>query len=214
MLTAVTVLVMLVVRIWNHRGPRAAQPFTGPLAAFALLLLAWVAGLTPAETGLTTPTSKAFGYAAAGVLLLAAAYAVALLIPRLREALRAADASPHPLRTALVSIPLATVTFEEVAFRGVLWASLAHDLGPAWATVLSAVLFGLWHLPPRRERLLLVAGTVVLTALAGVAFAVLRQAGDSLLVPLAVHWAANGLGVLAVAHARRDRGQGLRPTAP
>jgi uncharacterized protein len=196
MCTAVVIVALVAVRLWNYRGPRAAQPITGPLAAAALLLLAWAAGLSWAEIGLIPPTRTTVAYALGAVLVLIVFYALA------RPALRRRTPAPHPWRTAAVDIPLATVTFEEVAFRGVLWASIAHDAGPVWATAVSAALFGLWHLPPHRERAVVVLGTVLFTAVAGVVLAVLGQAGGGLLVPFAIHWAANGLGVLAVAGRR------------
>ncbi|WP_127506551.1 CPBP family intramembrane glutamic endopeptidase [Actinoplanes solisilvae] len=204
MLTAAVVLALVGVRLWNYRGPRTAQPITGPLAAAALLLLAWAAGLAVSEIGLTPPTTTTILYALGGVLTLAAFYALVLTFPRTR---RTATPSPRPWRTALIDIPLATVTFEEVAFRGVLWAAIAADAGPAWATGGTAVLFGLWHLPHQRERPVVVIGTVVFTAAAGFVLAVLCRAGGGLLVPFAVHWAANAFGVLAVAAVHRAQGK-------
>jgi membrane protease YdiL (CAAX protease family) len=78
------------------------------------------------------------------------------------------------------------------------------------------VLFGLWHVLPaldvagtstaishdgrpagRRRVLLTVLGTVVFTALAGVVFAELRRRSGSLVAPLLLHWATNGLAVVA-----------------
>ena len=57
-----------------------------------------------------------------------------------------------PMRSAvlmsLVTIPLGTVVFEEVAFRSVLWGMLEHERGAAVATVVSSALFGLWHVLP------------------------------------------------------------------
>ncbi|MCO8270369.1 CPBP family intramembrane metalloprotease [Actinoplanes sp. TRM 88003] len=202
MLTAVVLLVMICVRVWNYRGQSAAQPFTGPLAAAALLLIAGAAGLPWADLGLGRPTSTSFSYAMTGVFALAVIYVVALLIPRIRRQLAQATPAPHPWRAALLDIPLATVTFEEVAFRAVLWAALAQNTGPPWATVVTAALFGLWHIPPHRERLPVVVGTVVFTALAGALLSILTQAGGSLLIPFAIHWSANAFGVLAVKAAR------------
>ena len=44
-----------------------------------------------------------------------------------------------------------------------------------------------------------VAGTVAFTILAGIVFAELRRRSGSLLAPAGLHWATNGLGVLASA---------------
>ena len=46
-----------------------------------------------------------------------------------------------------------------------------------------------------------VVGTVVFTTLAGIVFAVLRQQSGSLVAPFLLHWATNGLGILAAAWA-------------
>ena len=125
-------------------------------------------------------------------------------------------------RTALVLVPLATVLPEEVAFRGVLWGQLAQWRGELWATAGSAALFGLWHVLPAlemarrnvllrgrggRTALLTIAATVVATAFAGVLLAELRHRTGSLLAPVGLHWAVNGLGVLAAAWAWRIEGE-------
>ena len=47
--------------------------------------------------------------------------------------------------------------------------------------------------------LLTVLGTVVFTALAGVVFAELRRRSGSIVAPLGLHWATNGLAVVAAA---------------
>jgi membrane protease YdiL (CAAX protease family) len=46
---------------------------------------------------------------------------------------------------------------------------------------------------------LTVLGTVVFTAVAGVVFAELRRRSGSLVAPLGLHWATNGLAVVASA---------------
>ena len=129
-------------------------------------------------------------------------------------------------RAALV-VPLATVVFEEVAFRGVLWGLFEVAHGALWATAVSAVLFGLWHVLPAvdgarpeladrdgwraPDLLRQVAGTVVFTALAGVVFGVLRDRSGSLLAPGLLHWATNGLGIVAAALAWRWSADAARP---
>ena len=51
----------------------------------------------------------------------------------------------------------------------------------------------------RRRARLTVLGTVAFTTFAGVVFAELRRGSGSLLAPFGLHWATNGLGVLAAA---------------
>ena len=45
-------------------------------------------------------------------------------------------------------MPLGTVLLEEIGFRGVVYGLSARMWGFAWATVISSVLFGLWHVQP------------------------------------------------------------------
>jgi membrane protease YdiL (CAAX protease family) len=216
----VVLAALVVVNVWVHVGPRRAHLVTGPLGALALLVVARAAGLSWASLGLSVAQllpGLAYGAAAAGVIALVYAAGSALpltrkafLDTRYRVPMRAA------VLTGLVTIPLATVVFEEVAFRSVLWGLLEADHGTAVATALTAVLFGLWHVLPaldvtatntairntgrpagRRRVILTVVGTVVFTALAGVVFAELRRRSGSLVAPLLLHWAANGLAVVA-----------------
>ena len=97
-------------------------------------------------------------------------------------------------------------------------SAMAALIGPGVATGVSAALFGLWHVLPaldvtrtntairgrgrlaeRRRVLVTVLGTVVFTALAGVVFAELRRRSGSVVAPLGLHWATNGLAVVAAA---------------
>lgn len=245
-----TVLLMAAVNVWVHVGPRRVHLVTGPLGAVVLLLLARSAGLSWAELGLgrgTLVRGAVTGAVAAG--LVAVAYGLAVGLPVTRRALldtRYRVPAGPALGTAFVVVPLATVVFEEVAFRSVLWGLLAVDHGVVWATAVSSVLFGLWHVLPaldlartntvvrggearggearggddrvddernradgngagrpdgRRRVLLTVVGTVAFTTLAGLVFAELRRRSGSLLAPTGLHWATNGLGIIASASA-------------
>ena len=97
---------------------------------------------------------------------------------------------------ALVAVPLGTVFFEEVLFRGVLWAVLRRAAGLRVAMVGQAVVFGLWHLPGAVAAGEPVWGVLAVTTLAGAGFAWLRERTGSLVAPAALHWALNGTGVL------------------
>jgi len=215
----VTLLVMVVVNVWVHVGPRRAHPVTGPLAAALLLLVGRAAGLSWTELGLGREAlvrGLLWGGTAAG--LVAVGYAVGASVPATRTMFRDTRYRVGPgsaVAMAFVTIPLSTVVFEEIAFRGVLWGLIAADHGPTWATGVSAALFGVWHvLPaldllktnqalrgdaPARRRLWTVLGTVGFTTLAGLLFGAIRQRTGSLLAPALLHWATNGLGVLAAA---------------
>ena len=132
----VVVLVSLVVvNVWVHVGPRRAHLVTGPLGAVALLAVGRVAGLSWASLGLSVSQllpGLAYGAAAAGAIALV--YVIGMALPLTRRAFL--DTRYQiPMRAAvlmsLVTIPLATVVFEEVAFRSVLWGLLEADHGTA-----------------------------------------------------------------------------------
>jgi membrane protease YdiL (CAAX protease family) len=227
----VVLVTLVVVNVWVHVGPRRAHLVTGPLGALALLVVARSADLSWADLGLSRTRllpGLVYGAVAAGVIALVFAVGVtvpftrrAFLDTRYRVPMRAA------VLTSLVTIPLATVVFEEVAFRSVLWGLIEADHGTGAATAVTAVLFGLWHVLPaldvtgtstaisgdrpagRRRVLVTVAGTVVFTALAGVVFAELRGRSGSVVAPMLLHWATNGLAVVAA-----SRLWAITPPAP
>jgi membrane protease YdiL (CAAX protease family) len=216
------VVLLLLVHLWVHRATARSRVVGGPVVALLLLAFGLAVGLSWADLGLapeSVPAGVAVGLVAGAVV--AVGYGVALAVPRVRRAIRDERYRMPPLmaaRTALVVVPLATVLPEEVAFRGVLWGQLAQWRGELWATVGSAALFGLWHVLPAlemarrnvllrgrggRTALVTIAATVVATALAGVLLAELRRRTGSLLAPIGLHWAVNGLGVIAAAWAWR-----------
>jgi len=207
---------------WVHVGPAPWQPVTGPAAALVLLLVGRWAGLSWAEMGLAAGAvvpGLLWGGAAVACVLLG--YAAGLALPATRGLFRDTRhrvGTRTVLHRAGLAVPLGTVVFEEVAFRGVLWGLLEVAHGPAWATGVSAVLFGAWHVLPavdgarqgsptgqvaRAHLVRQVVGTVAFTALAGVVFGLLRSQSGSLLAPTLLHWATNGLGVVAAALAWR-----------
>src|ERR1035437_2493327 len=218
---AVVLLVLAVTNVWVHLGPTGVHLVTGPLAALLLLLVGRMAALTWPELGLGRQSLLPGSQVAVGAAVaVAIVYAVGVATPftrgafrdtRYRLGLRAA------LYMSLVAIPLGTVIFEEVAFRSVLWGLLARDFGVATATAVSACLFGVWHVLPaidlarthtsvrgraaagRRRVAMTVLATIVFTTIAGIVFAELRRYSGSLVAPIGLHWATNGLGALAAA---------------
>ena len=148
--------------------------------------------------------------------VIALAYAIGSLFSRTRSAFhdeRLIEMSGSKIAfQALIEVPLGTVLLEEIAFRAVLLSMLARRFGIVWAIVISAILFGLWHVLPsigtheanpalgsvvgkgRRGNILAVLLSVITTALAGVLFAALRLVSGSVLAPMGFHWGTNGLG--------------------
>jgi uncharacterized protein len=217
---AVVVATLVVVNVINNRVPHASL-IVGPVASAWLLFIALRGGLSWQDVGLGSGTWRP-GLAWAGVLIggVAVVYAIGAAWPLTRDAFydtRYQLDLGHALLTAFVLIPISTVLVEEVAFRGVLWGLVKRDHGPLIATAVSSVLFGLWHILPSlglsgdnqavgdavgrgsTGQVLSVLGTVLFTGLSGVVFCELRRRSGSLLASAGLHWATNGLGVLASA---------------
>jgi len=221
--TAVTTTVGLlaVVAVAGRAGPPGTALLLGPLGSITALLIGRAAGLRADDLGLgrrTWHTGAAWGVGCAAAV--AASYAAAAAIPAVRPAFHDARYGIDPgaaVYTALVVVPVGTVLFEEVAFRGVLWGLVRAAYGPGRATAVSSVLFGLWHVLPslrlnrvnpavaalvgtgRAGQVTAVAGAVAFTAAAGVVLCELRRRSGSLLAPFGAHWGTNGLGVLVTA---------------
>ncbi len=216
----VTVVVLVIVNVVDVRVPHASL-VAGPVCAALLLWLARQAGLSWAELGLGPGTwRRGAKWAAAVIGIVALVIAVGAALPLTRDAFhdRRYDlAWPNAVLTAFVLIPVGTVLLEEVAFRGVLWGLLRRLGSTALATAGSSALFGLWHILPSlglatdneavgsavgkgsSAQAVTVLGTVLFTAAAGVVLCELRRRSGSLLAPAALHWAVNGLSVLASA---------------
>jgi uncharacterized protein len=216
----VTIVILVFVNVIDIRVPHASL-VVGPVFAAVLLGLARLAGLSWAELGLGPGTwRRGLTWSAVIIGCVAVVYAVGAALPLTRDAFR--DTRYHldwadALLTSFVLIPLGTVLFEEVAFRGVLWGLLRRVRGTVTATVVSSVLFGIWHVLPslglssdneaigsavgrgRSAQVITVLATVGFTALSGVVFCELRRRSGSLLASASLHWATNGLGVLASA---------------
>ncbi|GAB1640572.1 CPBP family intramembrane glutamic endopeptidase [Krasilnikovia sp. MM14-A1259] len=218
---ALAITLMVAVAVVGRYGPEHSMLIAGPVGAVLLLLLARTAGLSADDVGLGRSSwRRGAAYAGVCVAAVAAVYAVAALLPATRDAFRDERYDNGPaqaLVTAFVVIPLGTVLFEEVAFRGVLWGLVNVQSGPARATLVSSGLFGLWHVMPslrlnkvnpavtdlvgdgRTGQVLAVLGAVLFTAAAGAVLCELRRRSGSLLAPAGLHWAINGLGVLVTA---------------
>ena len=216
----ITIVILVVVNVVDVRVPHASL-VAGPACAAVLLALARLAGLSWPELGLGRGTWRpGMLWAAAIIGIVALVLAAGAALPATREAFR--DSRYHlgwaqALRTAFVLIPVGTVLVEEVAFRGVLWGLLRRTHGTVVATAVSSALFGLWHILPsagltatspaigsvigrsRSAQDVTVLGTVLFTALSGVVFCELRRRSGSLLASAGLHWAVNGLSVLAAA---------------
>ena len=216
----VTVIILVIVNVVDVKVPHAAL-VAGPVCAAVLLGLGRLAGLSWPELGVGPGTwRRGLKWAGAIIGIVAVVLAAGAALPLTRELFR--DSRYHlglgeALLTAFVLIPVGTVLLEEVAFRGVLWGLLRRVGGTAVATGVSSALFGLWHILPslglatdneaignavgrgRSAQVLAVLGTVLFTAASGVVFCELRRRSGSILASAGLHWAVNGLSVLASA---------------
>lgn len=214
-LLAVTVLVMVIVHLAGHL---AGTPMIvlSPIGSLVLVVAARTAGLDWDALGMARAAARrGVRYAAPWIAVTILVYGGGLLLPATRPAFLDGRYRTGALVAALLLVPLATVLFEEVAFRGVLWGAVRELAGSRWATATSSTLFGCWHVLPalalatsnpvaaRGSAWTAVGASVVATAAAGVVFCELRRRSGSLVAPMLVHWAINGLGILAAAWAWR-----------
>lgn len=219
-MTAIAVVVglLILVNIVLHRTPESVYVPLSILASLVFLGVGRLVGLTWADLGLS-PTTLVSGalWGALLVVLVGIVYLVGASIPRTRRLFgdrRAIETrGVHIARRALIDVPFGTVLLEETAFRGVLYALIVRRENTTWAIIGTSVLFGLWHILPAlpmhdahdairetigtgmRARITTVTLTVIGTGLGGVVFALLRWWTNSLLPPVGLHWALNGLGL-------------------
>lgn len=107
----------------------------------------------------------------------------------------------HVAFRVLVDIPIGTVLFEELLFRGLIYGFFSSTIGVSEAIVISSALFGLWHVLPSitfskqnhkaPAKIPTILGTVFFTALSGVVFALLREVSGSIIAPIALHYTIN-----------------------
>src|SRR5215467_408229 len=211
---AVAVLVVFTIaRSYGLLGP---LPVAVGLLSVALILVAWTGGLTRADLGLgwrEVPAGLGYGAGAAGFVLLV--LLVAALIPATNGFLHDSRAAISGGRLGYdlgVSIVLLTAIPEEFAFRGVLLGSGLKLWGPWRASLVTSVLFGLWHIAPTLGTMsdnhefkgaaasvagqsLLVLGAIAVTFAAGLIFCWLRLKSTSLIAPVMAHAATNGLAL-------------------
>jgi uncharacterized protein len=217
---AVVVVVLALTNLVAHFTTPWANVAVVPAAAVGLLLLVRARGLDWSDLGLGREHWKSgAGYAAAAVIVVAAVVAAGVLLPWTRPMFL----NDHyatlsgALLASLIIIPLQTVLPEELAFRGVLHGALDRAWGWRGVAAAGSLLFGLWHIATSLgltagnagfTRVLGggvfgmvagVVGAVVATAAAGFVFAWLRRRSGSLLAPIALHWALNGMGAVAAA---------------
>ncbi|MFG2332602.1 CPBP family intramembrane glutamic endopeptidase [Streptomyces sp. NPDC048604] len=215
----VTVAVLVAANLTLHHWTGLWGAVTAVVVSGVLLgVLRWAGG-TRADVGLAPDTlARGARWALALIGLVGLVYLAGALLPATRmlfEDRRYAgmDGGEVMLRV-LVLVPVGTVLVEEIAFRGVLYGLVRRDRGAVWATAVSSLLFGLWHVLPSLHlatakptltgvfghsdvgAALAVSAAVLFTGVAGVLLCELRRRSDSLLAPMGLHWAVNAFGYL------------------
>jgi membrane protease YdiL (CAAX protease family) len=187
-------------------------------ATGAALTAAAASGLTADDLGLGRGAwrlgdagSRWAGAAAAGWLLIAALPATRPVLGDKRVAGLDGRAVAYQ---ALVRIPVGTVLWEEIAFRGVLQAALRRVIHKNAAIVATSAVFGIWHIRPTVQALRAngfsdeqaiagVSAGVAATAAAGGLLCWLRERSGGLAAPIALHLVTNSGGAVAAWAARR-----------
>ena len=209
---------LVAANLLEHRILPGAPAAVAAALVLAMLAIAWASGLTVAELGLARGTwARGLRWAALPAAVVVLACALVLVVPALEHRVAPVAGSWGGVAVRVfVTLPLLTVIPEELAFRGVTWALLRRVGGQRVATLGSSALFGLWHVlaalggGPANETAagalgdgaagvaVRVAGTVLVTFLAGLLLCALRAGSGSLLAPIGVHWAVNGAGIVLV----------------
>ncbi|MEI6363057.1 MAG: CPBP family intramembrane glutamic endopeptidase [Actinomycetes bacterium] len=215
---AVTIAALLVLNIVNNRlAPQTHYLLWTFGGSVGLLALGLLDGNTWTDMGFgwhyLLPGLMWAGICIGGVTLV---YLVGSAFRRTRTAFhdeRMGELTGSRLMfQALIEVPFGTVLFEEIAFRAVLLSMLVRREGLLFGVIVSSLLFGLWHILPSigtheqnpalgsvvgsglRGNIFAVGLSVLTTAIAGVVFAGLRLISGSILAPMGLHWATNGLG--------------------
>ena len=183
-------------------------------ATGAALTAATADGLTADDLGLGRgawrlggPGSRWAGAAAAGWLLIAALPATRPVLGDKRVAGLNGRAVAYQ---AMVRIPVGTVLWEEIAFRGVLQAALRRVMHRNAAIVVTSAVFGIWHIRPtlqalrandlgcdRKQAIAGVSAGVAATTAAGALLSWLRERSGGLAAPIALHLVTNSGGAVA-----------------
>ncbi len=200
-------------------------------AAGAALSAAAASGLAAADIGLGRgawlPGRLASRLAAAA----AAGWVVIAVLPATRPLLDDNRITSLEGRAvayqAAVRIPVGTVLWEEIAFRGVLQAALRRVMANGAAVTVTSVVFGIWHVRPTagalranglagdrsRARAAVLAGVAATTA-AGAFLSWLRERSGRVAAPALLHLAANSGGLIAAWAVAARRPASSPPVSP
>jgi uncharacterized protein len=205
---------------WHRRWYAPANA----CAATAALAAARASGLTAGELGLGRGAWRPGRLGSALAAATVAGYLTAAAIPATRPVLNDQRVTtldgPGLAYQVAFRIPVGTVLWEEIAFRGVLQAALRRVMSEPAAIAVASGVFGVWHIRPTAAALRInglagdpgqaaarVAAGVAATAAGGALFSWLRARSGGLAAPVLLHLATNCAGpVVAWGVARRSAG--------
>ena len=217
---AIVIAALVVLNVINNRvAPSRHYLLWAIGGALGFLALGLLDGNTFTDMGLAWQRLiPGLLWAAACIVVVALGFSVASSFRRGRDAMQDERVKDMSVSTivyqAFVEVPFGTVLLEEIAFRSVLFSMLVRRYGLVWGIVWSAIIFGLWHVLPSwgtheksaalgsvvgkgaRGNIFAILLSVFTTAIAGVLFALLRVFSGSVLAPMGLHWATNGLGYM------------------
>lgn len=184
--------------------------WTWQLVSFGGLFAVYrFSGLSLADIGLDrTRIGTGFKY---GIISIAIIFVVFMILFFINQNIFSDKRYDQGLHTALISalfiVPIQTVLFEEMAFRGIMPALLKNIDAAFWfSIIISSLLFGLWHIlsAPKgnligvnsSSNLLIIGSVFAATTVAGALLYFLRYKSGSLVAPIMVHWFVNGLAIV------------------
>jgi len=199
-------------------------------AAGAALAAAAAGGLTAADLGLGRGRWRPGRLGAGLSAVTAAGYLAAAAMPVTRPLLNDKRITGLGRRALAYQvafrIPVGTVLWEEIAFRGVLQAALRRVMSEPAAIAVTSGVFGVWHVRPtaaalrvnglagqRGEVVARVAAGVAVTTVGGALFSWLRARSGSLTAPVLLHLATNCVGPVVAWAVAPDRLSQGRPGA-
>lgn len=141
------------------------------------------------------------GVACAAVV--AAAVAASTKVAPVRSAMAQRQLPQSTWKWLALEIPIGTVWAEETAYRGALATVAAEAFGIRTGRLVQATAFGLSHVPDARAAGESIAGTVLVTGMAGWVFALLAERSGSLFAPALAHLAINEAGAVAALWVQR-----------
>ncbi|MDM4139988.1 CPBP family intramembrane glutamic endopeptidase [Mycobacterium sp. FLAC0960] len=186
---------------WSFVSPRLPASWRTALQAVvggALVLVTRAPlGLGPPRVWVGLRVGSLVAFAAAGAVA-----ATSRLAP-VRRSMAGREPPAAPPDWLLLRIPVGTVWSEESAYRGALAAAGSAAFGARGGRLLQATAFGLSHVADARATGEPLAGTVLVTGIAGWLFGWLADRSGSLAAPLLAHLAINEAGAVAVLGVRR-----------